>query len=516
MKKKADIAFLNTVSSLLLQFISVLNGFIIPRLILQTFGSDVNGLVSSLTQFLNFISLLEGGVTAVIMASLYKPLHDNDIRKRDSIIVTTIDFYKKISYIFIIYSIILAFLYPLLFKTGFSYNYVSSLTLILSINLFSRYCFSLTWKNLLDSDKKVYITSFVQILCIVLSALSTILVIIIYPNIHILKLFSALIFLLQPIIFNIYVNKNYNINKKSKKDNTLIKERWNGLGINLAFFVHSNTDVTLLTIFATLKDISVYSTYILVIKGVQSILDGISGGLAPSIGHALFDKDKRHLENLCNQYELINFFVSFLVFTLTGILIIPFVLLYTNGINDANYYQPLLGFFMILAQLMYSLRSLSNIVAYNMNQFKALTKYAVAEAIINIVLSLILIQILGNTGVVIATFVAMTFRTISQIVFIEKNVIYRNTKEFYKKFIMFSIGSIIAVVFNKVFLYDITAHINIVQWIFSAIINGIVLLILYSITSYIFYKNDFLYIIKRLKVKLIKKVKLNVLNINKY
>ena len=56
---------LNMISSLGLQFITILSGFIIPRQILLVFGSDINGLINSLTQFLNYISLVEGGLGSV-------------------------------------------------------------------------------------------------------------------------------------------------------------------------------------------------------------------------------------------------------------------------------------------------------------------------------------------------------------------------------------------------------------------------------------------------------------------
>ena len=39
----------------------------------KTFDSDVNGLVSSLNQFLSYVSLIEGGLTGVVSANLYKP-----------------------------------------------------------------------------------------------------------------------------------------------------------------------------------------------------------------------------------------------------------------------------------------------------------------------------------------------------------------------------------------------------------------------------------------------------------
>ena len=61
---------LNMISSLGLQLITILSGFIIPRQILLVFGSDINGLINSLTQFLNYISLVEGGLGSVLMTAL--------------------------------------------------------------------------------------------------------------------------------------------------------------------------------------------------------------------------------------------------------------------------------------------------------------------------------------------------------------------------------------------------------------------------------------------------------------
>ena len=57
MRKK--IAFWNLVSSLIFQFVNLLAGVLIPRYIIIYYGSEVNGLINSLTQFLSYISLTE-------------------------------------------------------------------------------------------------------------------------------------------------------------------------------------------------------------------------------------------------------------------------------------------------------------------------------------------------------------------------------------------------------------------------------------------------------------------------
>ena len=96
------------VTSLVMQIVTILSGFIIPRLILGFFGSEVNGLVNSLNQFLNYIAIVEGGMTGVVTASLYKPLVDHNTKKVSAVLKTASAFYKKIGIIFVLYTTVLA------------------------------------------------------------------------------------------------------------------------------------------------------------------------------------------------------------------------------------------------------------------------------------------------------------------------------------------------------------------------------------------------------------------------
>ena len=64
----------NSITSLVGQIASVICGFVLTRLILGRYGSETNGLVASITQFLGFISFLELGIGAVVKSALYMPL----------------------------------------------------------------------------------------------------------------------------------------------------------------------------------------------------------------------------------------------------------------------------------------------------------------------------------------------------------------------------------------------------------------------------------------------------------
>ena len=69
-----DLVKKNIFWSVLLQIATIVSGFILPRQLLIGFGSETNGLVASLNQFLNYVTLLEGGVSGVATAALYKTL----------------------------------------------------------------------------------------------------------------------------------------------------------------------------------------------------------------------------------------------------------------------------------------------------------------------------------------------------------------------------------------------------------------------------------------------------------
>ena len=137
----------NLVTSIILQIVTIISGLILPRLILAKFGSEINGLVSSITQFLSFISLLEGGLGAVALAELYKPISTNNTNKIKEILEECQNFFTKISLIYIVYSIILALVYPFFCISSQSYEFISSLVVILSLSTLIKYLFSITYKS---------------------------------------------------------------------------------------------------------------------------------------------------------------------------------------------------------------------------------------------------------------------------------------------------------------------------------------------------------------------------------
>lgn len=100
-------AVFNIIANLFLQIFIFAYGFILPKIVIQKYGSNVNGLISSITQFLSYISLLESGVGPVVKSILYKPLSNHNKSEIEDILYSTEVFFKRIAYIFLVYILIL-------------------------------------------------------------------------------------------------------------------------------------------------------------------------------------------------------------------------------------------------------------------------------------------------------------------------------------------------------------------------------------------------------------------------
>lgn len=490
MKVKGRVTLLNMISGLTMQIVTVLSGFIVPKIILSYFGSGVNGLVSSLSQFLSYISLVEGGITGVVMANLYKPLIDKDNARISSVVKTSDSFFRKIAAIFIVYAFGLSFVYPLLKKTGFNYWYVVSLSLILSISLYIQYMFSLSLRTLLIADKKVYIVNFTHVLIIVLNIVLVYCSVLVYPSIHILKLISGLLFIIQPVIFNRYVKKHYSLEKNVDTDDSLVSQRWNGFAINVAAFIHYSTDIAILTIFSSLEVVSVYSVYALVTSGIRGLISSVASGMNPTLGQAYAKQDSGELHQKIDLYEYVIFTMVCFTFTVAGLLITPFVVLYTKGVNDANYNQPLFGYLIVISEALYLIKFPHLNLAYSANKFKEITIPAYIEAGINIVISIVLVNKLGIVGVAVGTIIAMIYRMVFHIYYTRKIFPERKQWMFYKKLLMFSLAMVIGII-ECCFLP--IKELTIPAWIVHAIIYSVIIGINILIVSVLFFKKELIF-----------------------
>lgn len=197
----------NILVNILLQITVICSGLIIPRLIIGAYGSETNGVISSITQFLSYITLLEAGIGGVIKAELYGPLLKKDSNELGKIIVAVERFYRKIGGVFILYIAVLAVIYEKISNTQFDWIFTASLVIILGISSLIQYFFGITYQTLLQADQKYWLTSGTQIATILLNIILSIVLIQVGASVHMVKLMTAFVFCLRPLILQVYVKK---------------------------------------------------------------------------------------------------------------------------------------------------------------------------------------------------------------------------------------------------------------------------------------------------------------------
>ena len=481
---------INIISSIFLQTVTIISGFIIPKIILLNFGSNVNGLISSINQFLNYVTLLEGGIGSVIMAILYKPLRDSNAKRVSQIVNTTLYFFKKLSYVYITYVIFFSIVYPLFVNTGFNFWYSVLLIWVLALNLFFQYFLSISYRLLLNADRKIFYVSFVQALALILNFISVLIFINFIKNIIVIKTITALVFLIQPIAYYIYTKKHYLIRREDGTDKETLNHRWDGFGINLAFFIHSNTDIAILTAFASLADVSVYTVYLLIVKALKSMVSSISSAILPSFGNVLASGNKKESNVAFNRYEFGIGVITTFIFTCGMILITPFVDVYTIGVLDANYHKQLFGILIVFSEMVYCYRDPYVSTAYAAGHIKQLTKFAYVEALLNIVISLFLVKKLGLIGIAVGTIIAMIYRTAMQVYYLKNNILYRPIRLFAKNLNV----NIICMVLPMIICYRLL-NLNVnsyFEWFILAIKVGLIVLVFTIFIYVIFLKDDLL------------------------
>ena len=490
---------LNILFAVILQIFTIINGLIIPKLVLNYFGSEVNGLVSSITQFLNYIQLLEGGISGVAMAALYKSLSENNEEKVSKIIRALDSFFKKIALIYVGYAVAVAVIYPLFINADFNYIYILSLVVIIAFGIFIQYFFALTYRILIQADRHGYIVSIFHIIFLIINLCLSYISIKVYPSIHLLKIVNVIGYLIQPIGFSIYVKKHYKLIRNIEPDNDSLKQKWDGFGHNIAFFVHTNTSVVILTFFTSLEIVSVFSIYAAIVYAVRSLISTLLSSINPIFGNLLNTKNENEINSYFDDLELLTNFVTTAMFSTCIVLIVPFVAIYTSNITDINYIQPIFSIIFCLGEAVYVYRTPFVSAAYSAGHFKQTAKFAYLEAIINIVISLALVYWLGLIGVAIGLLVSMLYRMIVHVFYLKKNILHRPIKKALKSFLVFGVSGIVSVVLVKLIpFYDITSYL---LWFVYALITFLSIIVIVSSFSLLFYKKDIKKIFRKYLIK---------------
>lgn len=489
------ILFYNSISPLIYQVTTIICGFILPRLILSHFGTEINGLVNSISQFLGVISFLELGVGAVVQSSLYKPLADNDNINVSKVIASADKFFRKLGYILAIYIIVMLFYYPYLVKQSFGFMFTATLILAISIRSFAQYFFGIVNRLLLVADQKAYIQYVAQTIAIIINTIACYTLITFDCSVQIVYGMTSLIFFLQPYAIHLYIKKYYALDRKIHYDVEPIKQKWNGVAQHVAAVILAGSDTLVLTIFSTLVNVSIYAIYFLPMSGARLVIMSMISGIEALIGNLWAKQDLRELRKVFAWTEWLIHTGTTLIFTLTAVLIVPFVQVYTHGVSDANYIQPLFGILLVAANSGHCLRLPYNIMILAAGHYKQTQHNYIIAAVMNIVISIIGVKQFGLIGVTLGTLAAMVYQTVWMAWYNSKNFIQWPMRKFFKQMVVNAVSAASIFIVTG---YFILTGVSYLEWIVLAIKVTACGIFVALLVNYIFYKEFVLKIADKL------------------
>ncbi len=404
-KGRTKKAVLNISYNIINQIITLILSFISRSVFIWGFGVEYLGINGLFSDILSLLSMADLGFSTAMTYSYYKPLAENNYKK----IAELTTFYKKVYNIIalaitLIGILLIPFL-PILVNLekdipNLNIYYLLSLSSV----VVSYLCVYKT--TVLSADQKGYIVTKVGIFTNILKTVLQIISIILWKN-YILYLIIGTIVAIGNNIYASYIATKYYPYIKDNTSTISPKEKksiFNNLGSVFLYKVSSvllnATDNIIISTLIGTAMVGYYSNYLLLQTKITTIVSLIFTSMTASIGNLIVTEGKK------KRYEIFQCEQS-LSFIICGIIVPCYVLLVNDFINvwlGSSYLLETPVIFAIgvnmylscVLQPLWSYREATGL-------YRKTKWIMVACAAINIVLSIILGEILGIFGVIIAS-----------------------------------------------------------------------------------------------------------------
>lgn len=453
---------LNLVLGILSELLTIVLGILVPRFILTSYGSEVNGLLTSVTQVYSYVALLEAGIGTATVQALYKTIGNKDRLSTNSVLAATNRYYHRTGILYFIAILLFSIIYPLVVCTEIPIITIVLVIVFNGLGSVINYFFQGKYFLLLQAEGKNYIKTSLTMATNVFKNIAKIALMAIGFDVVFVQAISMVISLIQMIYITWYIKKNYSwIDLSVKPDFQAISQSKNVLVHQISGLIYNNTDSITLTIFCGLKTVSIYSMYTLLFGMISTALSTVSSSILFTLGQ-MFHIDKERFMKLYDTYELYYMTLVFALYSVANFFILPFMRLYTGGINDVDYIDPILPLMFISTYLLSCGRSAPNQAINFAGHFKKTQNRAIAEAAINLIVSVIAVQFLGIYGVLVGTIAALLYRSNDIILYASHHILNRKALITYKRWGVNLIVFILILFINSFIKIELNSYAQII------------------------------------------------------
>lgn len=413
----------------------MLFSFIIPRIILVNLGSDTNGLLASLGQFFVYFDLFSAGIGSATILSLYKHLKTNDQKSISEVLSASRLYYRKASRYYLLCVVILLIIFPMIVKTDIPVFTIVSIILLQGIAGYISFVYMRSIICLLNAEGKDYIVTSIGFIIQLLTSIGKIFILVVFKDIILLQAYILVIIIIQSLIYYIYKKRKYNWIEFSKEPNLLHLSQRNSLVVHqITSLVFLSSGSIILSLFTDLKTVSVYAIFMLITNLLRNLLASFYSSTAFLFGQ-IYQEGKDKYVKFNDIYHILNVTLVSTLFSVTYVLFIPFIRLYTSGVSDVNYIEPVLPVFFCLISMLYLSRTANYNTIMVAGHAKQTVMHSLIEMAINLVLSIALVQLIGIYGVLIGTLASLFYRANNMIIYTNLKIFKRKPWKEYKVWI---------------------------------------------------------------------------------
>lgn len=453
--------------------------FVARKIFVIYYNDNLMGLAGLLQSVISMLGLLELGVGSAIYFLLYEPMANSDYKKISMIM----HLYRKIYLIigiiiFLIGLILLPFLKNFI-STDLNNSIIQKAYLILLLDTVLSY-FLAYRRNIFNADQKEYICTNIDTICGILTTVFQILVTIVFHNYYLYLAIKVFWTLFGNIYIFLNSEKEYSYIKQ-KNTEKLPKEFMEKFYINVkslcimniaSYFVFG-TDNLLLSKYAGLESVFIYSNYNTIIVTINKIFHNIFDSAKASIGNYMITEGKEKGYELFKDMFLINFFIT--CFTSVAMFVI---------FND--FISIWLGEKYVWSNFIIAVLVLNNYMRYIMqtnsvfrnaagiyNPYPFYKYWSLVEGIVNILASIFFISVLNEKelGVFLGTTISTVVFTVPGIHALYKYYFSKeNIIKFIKKYFRYLILTILYLVISFILCKSVRTNSKYINLVFDFII----------------------------------------------
>lgn len=478
----------NLISSLVYQIVLISLSFILPRLYLENFGSEVNGVLSTIKQIFIYMFLLEAGVGLATTQALYKRIGEKDYKSANEVLSATNSYYIRTGIIYLAIVLVIAVVYAYVIPTSIDSNVVFLIIILTALPALFSYFVQAKYRILMEVDGRKYVINNSETILQLASNIGKILVLLLTDSLILIQLVYCIMSLVQLAYLYFYAKRRYKwLDLRAQPDFEAISQKNSVLVHQLSGMVFNNTDVILISVLCDFKAVSIYAIYNIFFSQVQNFITSVVSSFTFALGQ-MFHTDREKFDKLFNVYETFYIMATSIIYTLMAVFLLPLIQIYTSGINDAEYTNVFLVILFVIMNLISNSKIPANSIIEYSGDFEKTRSYAIWEMVINITISVIAISCMGICGAILGTIAALLYRGIMTIYYSNRKVLKRSQMCTYK--ILISNGVVFAGVM-AIFFVDTFSNVSFFKLLLNGVVHSIWIAGLYLLVNFVFNKSAF-------------------------